>query len=114
MVVWARVPDRNGIIKPNPRPLVITSIHPTDKQAPFVAYCVSTRPAEETDEPIFELPWDAQTGSCTGFYKRCALVLRWQVIVEQDQVDQTIPFGQIPEEMFHAIVRAIDDAKTWK
>jgi hypothetical protein len=40
-------------------------------------------------------------------------VLRWQVIVEQDQVDETVPFGQIPDEMLQSIFRAIDDAKTW-
>src|SRR5262249_599702 len=93
MVVWARVPDRSGIVKDNPRPLVIISVHPTDKKAPFVACSVSTRPEKDTDEPIFELPWDAKTGSCTGFHQWCALVLRWQVIVEQDQVDSSIPFG---------------------
>ena len=90
---------------------MIISVHPTDKKAPFVACCVSTRPANETDEPIFELPWDARTGSSTGFYKWCALVLRWQVIVEQSHVDQTIPFGEIPKEMFEEILRAIEDAK---
>jgi hypothetical protein len=114
MIVWARVPDRSGILKTNPRPLVILSLHPTDKTAPFLAGCVSTRPAKETDEPIFELPWDAQTGSCTGFYERCALVLRWQVIVDEDQVDPTIRFGQLPKEMFAEILRAIEDARTWR
>jgi hypothetical protein len=112
MVVWARVPDRNGSIKPDPRPLVITSVHPTNKKAPFVACCVSTRPEKDTDEPIFPLPWDAQTGSTTGFYKWCALVLRWQVIIEQDQVDESIRFGDIPKEMFAEIRNAIKDAQT--
>ena len=111
MVVWARVPDRSGIVKDNPRPLVIISVHPTLKKGPFVACCVSTRPKEETDEPIFELPWDAETGSTTGFYQWCALVLRWQVIVEPDQVDENIPFGEIPKELFQEILRAIENAK---
>lgn len=114
MVVWARVPDRNGIIKPNPRPVVITAVHPSVKTAPFVAYGVSTRPPADTDEPIFPLPWDAETGGTTGFYQWCALVLRWQVIVEQEQVDESIPFGMIPPDLFDAILRAIDDAKTWR
>jgi hypothetical protein len=114
MIVWARVPDRSGIVKPDPRPLVITAVHPSVKKAPFVAYGCSTRPEKDTDEPIFPLPWDAQTGGTTGFQQWCALVLRWQVIVEQDQVDQTIPFGEIPPELFEKILRAIDDARTWQ
>ena len=89
-------------------------MHPTDKKAPFLACCVSTRPAKETDEPIFELPWDAQTGSCTGFHERSALVLRWQVIVDQDQVDPTIRFGQLPRGMFQEILRAIEDDRSWR
>ena len=40
-----------------PRLVVITSVHPRNKKAPFVAVCVSTRPAKESDEPIFPLPW---------------------------------------------------------
>jgi hypothetical protein len=113
MIVWARVPDRNGVVKPNPRPVVITSVHPSVKNAPFVAYAVSTRPEKDTDEPIFPLPCDPQTGGTTGFYQWCALVLRWQLIVEPDQVDETIPFGHVPPDVFEAILRAIEDAKIW-
>jgi hypothetical protein len=114
MIVWARVPDRNGIIKDNPRPVLITAVHPSVKKAPFVAYGISTRPEKDTDEPIFPLPWDAQAGSTTGFYQWCALVLRWQVIVEQDQVDESIPFGEIPADLFDEILGAIEDARTWR
>src|SRR4051794_14098056 len=113
MIVWARVPDRSGVIKPNPRPLVILSVHP-NKKGPFVACCVSTQPAADTDEPIFELPWDAQTGSSTGFYKRCAAVIRWQVIVEQTDVDENIPLRELSPELFEQMKRAIDDDKTWR
>lgn len=114
MIVWARVPDRNGVVKDQPRPLVIINVHPTDKKAPFVACCISTRPQKETDEPIIELPWDEKTGGVTGFYRWCALVLRWRVIVEQSAVDANIPSRELPAELFERIKKAIDDDKTWR
>lgn len=112
MVVWAKVPDRNGIVKPQPRPLLVTSVHPTNKKAPFVAHCISTRRENPPSEPIFEMPWDAKTGDRTGLYRWCAVVLRWSVIVEQDQVEDIS--GDISDEMLAEIRRRIADAAIWK
>ncbi|HEX5244910.1 MAG TPA: hypothetical protein VFW23_16755 [Tepidisphaeraceae bacterium] len=86
MVVWACVPDRNGIIKSEPRPLLITDVHPSNKKGPFVAHCISTRVIDAPNDPVVEMPWDARTGKGTGLYRHCVVVLRWIVIVEQNQV----------------------------
>src|SRR5437870_32014 len=82
MVVWARVRDRGGVLKETARPLLITSVHLTDKKAPFVAHCISTRKENSPDDPIVEMPWDAKTGAGVGLYQWCAVVLRWVVIVD--------------------------------
>ena len=43
---------------------------------------------------------DAQTGGTTGFYQWCALVLRWQVIVEQNQTPAAFQQSSvIPESL---------------
>ena len=107
MIVWAKVPDRNGIIKPNPRPLLILSVHPKLKDAPFLAYAISTRQDDPAAEPHVEMPWDPNTGHCTGFYQWCAVVLRWPVFLRQDQVEEI--GGSIPASMLAAIKQAIDD-----
>jgi hypothetical protein len=76
MVVWARVPDRNGVIKPNPRPLLITSVHPVNKKAPFVAHCISTQLDNRATDPTIEMPSDPKTGAGVGLFSRCVVVLR--------------------------------------
>jgi len=88
MVVWARVPDRHGIVKDAARPLLVTSVHPVDKKGPFVAHCISTRAEVDPQDPYIEMPWDAQTGAGTGLYKWCAVVLKWSVIVEPIDVEE--------------------------
>lgn len=105
MIIWARVPDRNGVVKPDPRPLVIVDVHPTVKTAPVVAHCISTRPPQEND-PIFPLPWNADDGSCTGLYQWCAVVLKWWVQVDQKQIVKTS--GSIPPDMFESLLIEID------
>lgn len=86
MVVWAKVPDRNGHIKANPRPLLITSVHPTNKKAPFVANCISTRLDNRDSDPTIEMPSNPKTGAGLGLFTQCVVVLRWVVTVEQAQV----------------------------
>ena len=107
MVVWAKVPDRNGVAKPDPRPLLTTSVHPTDKRAPFVAHCISTRPQNPPDDPVIEMPWDATTGGGLGLYRWCALVVKWSVIVEQaDVVDVT---GRVDPSFLQTVLDTIRD-----
>src|SRR6185437_16183463 len=86
MVVWAKVPDRNGFTKPEPRPLLITSIHPTQKNAPFVAHCISTRKTSSSADPVIEMPWHPTTGAGLSLFKWCAVVLKWAVIISPDDV----------------------------
>ena len=86
MVVWAKVPDRNGNIKANPRPLLITSVHPTDRKAPFVANCISTRLDNRDSDPTIEMPSHPKTGAGIGLFCQSVVVLRWMVTVEQSRV----------------------------
>ncbi len=109
MVVWAKVPDRSGIVKPDPRPLLITGVHPTIKNAPFVAHCISTRTELNPLDPVFEMPWNAQTGSTTGLYEWCALVLRWSLIVDPKDVEDIS--GTVTDSMLASIQQRIVDAQ---
>lgn len=109
MVVWAKVPDRNGIIKANPRPLLITSVHPTRRDAPFVANCISTRADNPPDDPVIEMPWDPKTGAGLGLFSRCFVVLRWVLTVEQHHVvDMT---GKVDPEFFSYVLTRIDQIR---
>jgi hypothetical protein len=104
MVVWARVPDRNGVVKATARPLLITSVHPKDKKAPFVAHCISTRPVSD-DDPAIEMPWDADSGGSAGLFTKCAVVLRWFVIVDQGEEEDIS--GKVPDEFLRHVLDEI-------
>ena len=106
MVVWAKVPDRNGVVKSNPRPLLITSVHPTNKKAPVVANCISTRLENRECDPTIEMPSDPKTGNGLGLYTRCVVVLRWVVLVEPDRiVDVT---GKVEPEFLNFVLSRIE------
>ena len=109
MVVWATVPDRSGNSKPQPRPLLVTSVHPTNKKAPFVAHCISTRPDNAKSDPVIEMPWDPNTGGGIGLYRWCAVVLRWMVIVElKDVVEST---GTVDPAFLAEVLRRVADLR---
>jgi hypothetical protein len=112
MVIWAAgVPDRNGIVKPVERPLLITSVHPTDKKASFVAHVISTRKDNADSDPVVEMPWNADTGDTTGLYEWCAVVLRWFVVLEQDQVTKVS--GQVSDAFLDDVLQKIADARDY-
>jgi hypothetical protein len=106
MVVWAKVPDRNGVVKPTPRPLLITAVHPTNKKAPFVANCISTQLDNRATDPAVEMPSDPKTGSGLGLFRRCVVVLRWVVIVEQGQVVDIT--GKVDREFLEYVLKRIE------
>lgn len=105
MVVWAKIPDRNGYIKPNPRPLLITSVHPTDKKAAFVANCISTRLDNRASDPTIEMPSDSKTGAGLGLFCRCVVVLRWIVQVDQSRVVDVT--GRVDSEFLNFVIARI-------
>ena len=111
-IVWARVADRNGIVKDQSRPVLITQVHPTVREAPLWGLAISTRRETDPEDPIVELPWDADTGSTTGLFKWCAVVLRWLVSVEQDAIDDVS--GYISPELFSEIEQAVARARLSK
>src|SRR5688500_9736875 len=112
MVVWPEgVPDRNGVVKPWARPLLITSVHPTDKKGPLVAHCISTRKDNPDCDPVVEMPWNASTGDSTGLYQWCAVVLRWFIILEQDQIQRVS--GEVSGAFLADVIRRIDDARDY-
>jgi hypothetical protein len=87
MVIWAKVQDRSGVAKPSARPLLVISVHPTNKKAPLVTRCISTREINKPNDPVIEMPWHPKTGAGVGLYKKCFVVLRWSAIVEQADVE---------------------------
>jgi hypothetical protein len=111
-VVWAKVPDRNGVVKDQPRPVLIVLTHPTDKRAPLYGLGISTREDLDPSDPTIEMPWDAQTGSTTGLYKRCAVVLLWAVHVPQEAIAEVS--GSVSDEFFEMVSRKMEEARFWK
>jgi hypothetical protein len=112
MVVWARVPDRNGVMKPEPRPLLITSVHPVKKRAPFVAHCISTRRNNSAADPVIEMPWSAVDGDTTGLFEWCAVVLKWAVILNPvDVVDST---GRVSAEFLNHVLERIAEVRQFQ
>jgi len=87
-VIWAaNVPDRNGVAKPDPRPLLIIRPEPLNLNSPLCCLGISTDPKTDRSDPAVEMPWDAETGSTTGLYKWCRVVLGWHVLIDQDQAE---------------------------
>jgi hypothetical protein len=105
MVVWARVPDKNGIIKPTPRPLLITSINPSNKNLPLVAHCISTRNVSDPKNPVIVMPWDDITGGGVGLFKWCAVVLKWSVILDPKDIEEIT--GAVSEKFLAQVMEGI-------
>jgi hypothetical protein len=86
-VVWAKVADRNGVTKPEPRPLLVIRPEPV-QNSPLCCLGISTRRAVDPDDPVIEMPWDAATGDTTGLYEWCAVVLLWFVLLPLEDVEE--------------------------
>jgi len=86
-VVWVpNVPDRNGNAKPTPRPLLVIQPGAISQQSPLCCLCISTDPKDDPQDPAMEMPWDPGTGSTTGLFEWCRVVLLWHVVVDQAKV----------------------------
>ena len=85
-VVWGLVPDRNGVSKPNPRPLLVIDPGPETKEQDLVCLAVSTRKGDDEKDPAVEMAWDAEAGSTTGLFEWCRVVLLRCVLVDQQSV----------------------------
>jgi hypothetical protein len=105
MVVWALVPDRNGITKPDPRPLLIISVHPKLKRGPFVAVAISTRADISPSDPVIEMPWDSATGGGIGLRKYCCAVLGWKPIVDPGDVLECT--GEVQPDFLDRVLDAL-------
>ena len=68
-IVWAVVKDRNGIEKPDPRPLLVVPPEPQTPQQSLCCLAISTDPKDDPADPSFEMPWDASTGNTTGLFE---------------------------------------------
>jgi hypothetical protein len=111
-VVWAKVADRNGVVKDAPRPVLVLMVHPTVRSADLVGLAVSTRAdIHPEDDPVIEMPWDAQTGSCTGLFEWCAAVLLWRVIVPQSDIERMS--GTVPPEFMSSLEERLKEAEFW-
>ena len=111
-IVWAIVEDRNGVKKPVPRPLLVVHPHPINTDQQLVCICISTDPKNDPQDPSFELPWNAETGSTTGLFRWSAAVLLWRVLLDQNAVmDRT---GRVPEATLTALIEARERALHFK
>jgi len=107
-VVWALVPDRNGIIKPDPRPLLVIHPGPETEEQRLVCLCVSTRSWDDPNDPAIEMPWDAKTGSTSGLFEWCRVVLLWRVLVGQPSVIRKS--GRVTDAFLARIIEERDRA----
>ena len=111
-VIWAKVADRNGVIKPEPRPIVVVLTHPTNRKADLLGLAVSTRAEIDENDPVVEMPWDAETGSSTGLFQWCAVVLLWRVTVPQSDVERIS--GSVSDEFMKALSEKVKEAEFWR
>ena len=111
-VVWAIVKDRNGVEKPTPRPLLVIPPAADNTEQALCCLCVSTDPKLDPNDPTFELPWDADTGSTTGLYQWCAAVLLWFHTVDQNRViDRT---GHVSNAILAGVIEARNVARFFR
>ncbi len=111
------MPDRNGIVKDNPLPILVTLTHPTNRKAPLFGHGISTDPKNDPDDPAIEMPWDAKTGSTTGLYKWCRVVLLWQVEVPQEiivDVTGDTKRGYVEPEFLKVVEEKVQEARLWQ
>jgi hypothetical protein len=109
-IVWARVPDRNEIIKGEPRPILVLLTHPSDKRAPLWGIAISTRKDIDPKDPTIEMPWNAETGDTTGLFEWCAAVLLWFVQVPQETIERIS--GCVNEEFFAMVQQRVAEARS--
>lgn len=111
-VIWARVPDRNGVVKDKARPILVILVHPKIRDAPLFGLAISTRADNyPQDDPVIEMPWDASTGSTTGLYEWCAVVLLWRVAVEQVDIERTS--GAVSDEFMETLSEKMKEVEFW-
>jgi hypothetical protein len=108
-VIWARVADRNGIVKSEPRPLLVMLTHPTEKRADLFCLAISTRTGADPADPYVVMPWDEKTGSTTGLFTWCAVVLFWPVFVPQANVVRVS--GSVSLDFVATISRQVEEER---
>jgi hypothetical protein len=111
-VIWAKVADRNGIVKDQPRPLLVIHPGPDNTQSPLCCLCMSTDPKTDPQDPAIEMPWDAKTGDTTGLYTWCRVVLLWQVLLDQKDVEEVS--GVVAPSLLARIMSERESALLWK
>jgi hypothetical protein len=92
-VIWApNVADRNGVRKPQARPLLVIQPAPSTRQDHLCCLCISTDPQDDPDDPAILMPWSAEDGDTTGLYQWCRVVLLWFVQIDQSAVEEVSGF----------------------
>lgn len=88
-VIWVpTVPDRNGVPKPQARPLLVIEPAPLNGRDHLCCLCISTDPEDDPDDPAILMPWSADDGDMTGLYQWCRVVLLWFVQIDQSAVEE--------------------------
>ena len=100
-VVWGMAQDRNGVTKPERRPLLIIHPGPQTREQNLVCLCVSTRGGADPADPPIEMPGDAETGSTSGLFKPCRVVLLWRVLIDQRSVQKS---GRVTDAFLARVV----------
>jgi len=75
-IVWAQVPDSNGIVKQRPA-VFITATEQIASHQPLAFVAVTSRVREPLPDDHVVLPWHPQGHVRTGLNRRCAAVCSW-------------------------------------
>jgi hypothetical protein len=111
-VIWAKVADRNGVVKDQPRPLLVVHPGPDNARSPLCCLCISTEPKTDPEDPAIEMPWDAKTGDTTGLYKWCRVVLLWHILLDQEHVEDIS--GLVTPSFLSRVIAERENALFWK
>jgi mRNA-degrading endonuclease toxin of MazEF toxin-antitoxin module len=112
-IVWAEVPDANGIRKLRPAVIVTNSDRiATDRTLELVA--ITSRISEPLPDDHVLLPWHAQRHPRTGLNRKCAAVCSWLCTIAPADVKDTA--GLVPGAVLLQIMAKIEEinAPHWK
>ncbi len=103
-VVWAVVPDRNGVMKRRPL-VIITDTNQIFMDEKIVGAAITTTYPEPPPETHVALPWHPRGQAATGLRRRSAAVCNWLVRLQPSSVEEVMGF--VPTRTLLTIVKRI-------
>ncbi len=103
-IVWAEIPDPNGIRKLRPA-VIVTPTDALTPAGPFDVVAVTSRLPDSLPDDHVLLPWHPSGHPRTGLNRRCAAVCTWLAqIVDSDIQDVA---GLVPTPLMRTILEKV-------